>query len=270
MPVTAPHDIAGAAAAAECVAQTHLRLVEFLKAGQTLADIDREVAAILKGMDCKSAFLRYRIPGHPPFPSHSCLSLNEWIVHGTHLMTDEPIKPGDLLSIDIGVIHQGWIGDAAWTYAIESTDDEGMKLLECGRESLRAGLATIKPGRPLVDWARAVQNYVEDDCGFRLVRGLGGHGYGRKLHGPPFVSNVIPRNRAEWPDQWKLFEPGMLLALEPMIAVSSSGITGAPKAWPIRTADGSRSVHYEADVLVTEDGSRNLTETMWQLPDVVG
>jgi len=102
------------------------------------------------------------------------------------------------------------------------------------------------------------------------VRGLGGHGYGRTLHGAPFISNVVPRHRSEWPDAWKLFTPGMLIAVEPMISVGGPEIDSRPRRWPIFTPDGSLSVHYEADVLITEDGPRNLTEGMDALPDVVG
>lgn len=270
MVVTARQDIDGAAAAGRCVVQVHERLAEFLRAGLTLSEIDAFAAAALADLDCKSAFLRYRIPGHPPFPSHACLSPNECIVHGTHTMTDEPIRPGDVLSIDIGVIHRGWVGDAAWTYVIESTNDTVRRLMQCGRDSLRLGIDAMQPGRPLVDWARAVQHCVEDEHGFALVRGLGGHGYGRKLHGPPFVSNVMPAHRAEWPDAWTTFKPGLLLAVEPMIAEGSSEIRTETGRWPILTGDGSLAVHYEADVLITEEGPRDLTEGMDQLPDVVG
>ncbi|UCD75193.1 MAG: M24 family metallopeptidase [Phycisphaerales bacterium] len=270
MVVTAATDIEAAHAAAQCVVRTHERLVEFLGAGQTLADIDAFVGQTLRDLDCRSAFLRYRIPGNPPFPSHSCLSLNDCIVHGTHNMSSDPVVPGDLLSIDIGVVHHGWIGDAAWTYAIEHASDLGRRLMECGRKSLAAGVAAMQPGRPLIDWARAVQTLVEGEYDFHLVRGLGGHGYGKKLHGPPFVSNRMPRYRAEWPDAWKTFEPGLLVAVEPMIAVGGPEIDSVPKRWPIYTPDGSLSVHYEADVLITEDGPRDLTEGMQDLPDIVG
>lgn len=270
MVVTAAHDIDAATLAAECVVRIHERLVDFLKVGQTLPEIDQFVAENLKDLKCKSAFLRYKIPGHPPFPSYSCLSVNNCIVHGTHHMSDEPLKPGDLISIDVGVIHRGWYGDAAWTYAMEHADEVAMQLMQCGRESLRRGIAAIQPDRPLIDWAKAVQDYVEGECGFHLVRGLGGHGYGRKLHHPPFISNVVPATPAEWPDAWKTFQPGMLLAVEPMIAVGTSAIMSEQNKWPIFTADDSLSVHYEADVLVTAEGPRNLTAAMDHLPDVVG
>ena len=270
MVITAAQDIEGTRAAARCVVQTHGRLVEFLRAGLTLAEIDRFVAESLSEMDCRSAFLRYKMRGHPPFKSHACLSLNDCVVHGTHDMTTDPIRPRDVLSIDIGVIHHGWIGDAAWTYAIEDATDEAQQLMDCGRECLRRGIATMQVGRPLIDWARAVQPYVEQERGFHLVRGLGGHGYGRKLHGSPFLSNVVPANPGEWPDAWVPFKPGMLLAVEPMIASGTGQIISEGRQWPIFTADGSLSVHYEADILMTDDGPCDLTEGLDTLPDIVG
>lgn len=270
MVINAQRDIDSAHDAAQRVVETHRRLVEFLRAGLTLAEIDRFVAEVLSSLDSRSAFLRYRMKGHPPFASHACLSLNDCIVHGTHDLTGEPVKAGDLLSVDIGVVHRGWIGDAAWTYAIEEASPEASALMACGREALRRGIGAVAAGRPLIDWARAIQPYVEDECGFHLVRGLGGHGYGRALHGPPFLSNVVPRHPGEWPDAWTTFQPGMLLAVEPMIAVGTAEIASEGRQWPIYTADGSLAVHYEADVLVSEDGSCDLTAGMDQLPDVVG
>lgn len=263
-------DIRGVEAAAQCVVEMHLRLVEFLRAGLTLPEIDGFVARTLDDLHCRSCFLHYKIRGHPPFPSHACLSLNDCIVHGTHNMTQRAIEPGDILSIDIGVKRHGWIGDAAWTYAIETADDDARRLMDCGRQALRRGIATLRSGHPLADWARVVQSYVEDERGFHLVTGLGGHGYGRKMHGPPFVSNVLPRRRGEWPDSDHHLEAGQLLAVEPMVAAGTSEIRSEGRDWPIFTTDGSLAVHYEADVIVEEDGPRNLTAGMNDLPDIVG
>lgn len=270
MLVTADKEIEGAARAAELVVEVHRRIAEDLRAGLTLADIDGIVGRTLREHKARSCFHRYRIPGHPAFPSQSCLSVNECVVHGTHLMSEEPIGPGDLISVDVGVLLDGWIGDAAWTYGIEAVDETASKLMESGIESLRRGVAAMQPGRPLMDWARAVQGCVEDEYRFHLVRGLGGHGYGRKLHGPPFVSNVVPTHQGEWPDGWTTFKPGQLIAVEPMIAVGTGDTTSRRNEWPIYSADGSLSVHYEADVLITEDGPRNLTEAMFDLPSIVG
>jgi methionyl aminopeptidase len=270
MLVTADHDLQAARAAAQCVVRVHEGLVGYLAAGRTLADIDRFVAEQLYALDCRSAFLRYRIRGHPPFPSHSCLSVNDCVVHGTHDMTRTPLAPGDVISVDIGVRHRGWIGDAAWTYAVEHASEEAQHLMSVGRESLRRGVRAMQAGCPLVDWARAIQPYVEEEQKLHLVRNLGGHGYGKKLHGPPFLSNIVPAHRSEWPDSTTLFEPGMLIAVEPMIAVGTPHTRTESRRWPIYTADGSLSVHYEADVLVTEDGPDDLTDGLDALPDIVG
>ena len=174
MVVTAQQDVEAAADAAQRVVEAHRRLVHFLHAGQRLAEIDRFIAEMLESLDCRSAFLRYRMKGHPPFASHACLSLNDCIVHGTHDMTDEPIRRGDLLSVDIGVVHHGWIGDAAWTYAIGEASELAQRLMACGRESLRRGIAAVRAGRPLMDWAKVMESYVQKQCGFRPCP-----------HGPP-------------------------------------------------------------------------------------
>ncbi len=265
-----PREIELASKAAECVVKTHEAIAAFLREGQTLAQVDAFVAATLANLDCTSCFLGYKVRGHPPFPSHACLSVNECVVHGTHNMNAKPIVEGDLVSIDIGVRHQGWIGDAAWTYLIKSGDDVAKGLMRAGSESLRRGVEAMQPGRPLIDWARAVQNCVEKEMGFHLVRGLGGHGYGKTLHAAPFVANVVPSYPGEWTEAWKAWKPGMLVAVEPMIAVGTTETVTEGTAWPIYTADGSLSVHYEADVLITPEGPRNLTAGLFSLPVIVG
>lgn len=270
MHLESEQDIAGASRAAECVVQTHQQLAEWLKPGLTLEEIDIQVGSILEALDSRSAFIGYKARPHPPFPSHACLSPNDCVVHGTHDLTTTPIKEGDLLSVDIGVVHDGWIGDAAWTYAISGTDEQGRALMDAGKESLASGIKAMQPGRPLMDWAKAVENHAEGECGFKLIRGLGGHGYGRKLHGPPFISNVTPRHPGEWADAFSTFKPGLLVAVEPMLSISASEVRSNGRKWPLYTSDGSLSVHYEADILITEDGPRNLTAGLFDLPDVVG
>jgi methionyl aminopeptidase len=270
MQLASQKDITGATRAAECVVTVHQRLVEWLAPGQTLAEIDSFVARSLDDLGAKSAFIGYRARPHPAFPSHACLSVNDCVVHGTHDMSDEPIKEGDLLSIDIGSMLDGWIGDAAWTYAIGGAEQIGLDLMDAGKTSLQLGIEAMQPGRPLLDWARVVNDYVETERGFKLIRGLGGHGYGRKLHGPPFISNVMPRHPGEWPDAFTPFKPGLLVAVEPMLSLSSSDISSHRKEWPIYTADRSLSVHYESDILITEDGPLNLTAELFNLPDIVG
>lgn len=270
MLVTKPHHIEAAKAAASRVCLVHEALADYLEAGRTLTDIDAFVSQTLTKLESTSCFYRYRIPGQRPFPSHSCLSLNDCVVHGTHLDVIRPLREGDVLSIDIGVLHNGWIGDAAWTYGIVDVSDSNRRLMAVGIDSLRRGIDAMQPGRPLIDWARAVQECVETEAGYSLVRGLGGHGYGKTLHAAPFISNVVPTTPNEWPDAFQTFKAGQLLAVEPMLAAGQHDVMVDLEAWPIRTVDGSMTVHYEADVLMTESGPDVLTADMFNLPDLVG
>ena len=257
--------------AADRVVETHRRLAGWLSEGKTLAEVDRFVAQCLEDQGARSCFLGYKVPRSPAFPSHACLSVNECIVHGTAGYRTEPLARGDLLSVDIGVWYKGWIGDAAWTYIIgEATTEHTLRLAECGRACIDRGIEQLQPGTPLLEWAKAVQGCVEGEYGYHLVRGLGGHGIGRKLHGPPFVSNVTPRYPGEWPDSRTRLVPGMLLAVEPMLAVGTGDTRQQSNQWPIFSADGSLSVHYEHDVLITENGPRVLTKDLAELPDIVG
>lgn len=254
------------------VVEIHHRLVDFIREGHTLAQIDAQCAKALKDLGCKSCFRHYRPGRMPPFPSYACLSLNECVVHGTATYETRPIQSGDLLSIDIGVMHKGWIGDAAWTYAIKQQSDTAKALMDCGKESLLIGIKAMQPGAPFIDWARAVQGYVEGECGFHCSRGLGGHGIGRKLHAPPFIANVDPSTDPTlyWQEALQAWAPGNLVAVEPMINVGTPHTSQSPNQWPVYTADGSLSVHYEADVLITVDGPENLTLGLYDMPDVIG
>jgi len=268
-PATERH-LAAAREAARCVVRTHEAIAAFLRHGQTLADIDRFVADTLASLGCKSCFLHYRAGRHPPFPAHACLSVNDNVVHGHPGAYDKPLREGDVLKVDVGVSKHGWIGDAAYTYAFGEPDGATRALMDCGKECLRRGVAALRAGEELLAWARIVQPYVERRCGLHMIRGLGGHGYGRSLHAPPFVSNTVPvAPRLEWPDAHTRLEAGTLLAVEPMIAAGTSRIVQHGNGWPLYVADGSQSVHYEHDVLVTEDGPEVLTEGLLELPDVV-
>lgn len=268
-PVQTAADEAAAYDAAQKVVEVHRRLAKFLHTGLTLARIDAFVGACLDDLGCKSCFFRYNPGRMPPFPSLACLSVNECVVHGTAGYLTRPLAEGDVLKVDIGVTHKGWIGDAAWTYVFGEPTPEVARLCRAGKQSLALGIEQIGPDRPYLEWAKAVESCVEGDFGFHLVKGLGGHGYGRKLHAPPFVANSVPRAPFEWPDATARPEPGTLLALEPMIAVGTGHTRQEPRTWPIYSADGSMTVHYEHDVLVTRDGRRVLTEGLEELEDVI-
>ncbi len=269
-PVVSMTDAKAAYQAAQCVVKTHQRLVDFLQVGQTLAQIDRFVAQTLADLKCRSCFLGYKVPRTPPFPSHACLSVNACIVHGTAASLTRPLVEGDVISIDIGVLHKGWIGDAAWTYSLGKPEAEVRRLMDCGKASIRRSIPKLDPKNRYVEWAKTLQGYVEGECGFSLVRGLGGHGFGRKLHTPPFISNVVPTFPGEWPEANKHCASGILVAVEPMIAAGTNQTIHKRGQWPIYTADGSMSVHYEHDVYITPDGPWVLTEGLDELPDEIG
>lgn len=275
--VTTEHDRKGAYAAAQRVVEVHRRLSGWLRPGLTLADTDKWVAATLEDLGCRSCFLNYRIERHTPFPSHACVGVNDCIVHGTGASHRPPLKNGDLVKVDIGVFFEGWIGDAGWTYVLGEPSPLVKKLTDCGKECLRRGVAQLKPGNRWRDFAHAVQNHAETECGFHVVAGLGGHGYGRSLHAKPYVANAMPRpGEAAWSEANEPCLPGTLVAVEPMIAVGTHATREVrnpynPKFvdWPVYTADGSLSVHYEHDVLITPDGPFVLTHGMEDLKDVI-
>ena len=268
-PRITPKEAIAAKAAAQKVVETHRRLSAWLRPGITLAEIDRFVAKTLEDLACRSCFLGYRVPKSPAFPSHACLSLNECVVHGTAGYYTQPMKAGDILKIDIGVYFEGWVGDAAWTYVFGEPNPLARRLTSAGKESLRRGVQQLQPGRNYIEWARAVQSHVEGECGFHLIRGLGGHGYGRKLHGPPFISNTVPLHPSEWPDAFRPIQPGTLVAVEPMIAVGTGETTQRRNEWPVFTADKSLSVHYEHDIYIGENGPEVLTEGLEEIKDVI-
>src|SRR3954471_9936546 len=139
-------EAAGARAAAARVVETHQRLAGFLRAGQTLGEIDAFVARTLEELGARSCFLGYRVPKSPAFPSHACLSVNQCVVHGTAGYYTQPMKAGDVLEIDIGVFFEGWVGDAAWTYVYGEPSKLVRELVSAGKESLRRGVKELRPG----------------------------------------------------------------------------------------------------------------------------
>lgn len=283
VPRLSPAEADAAYAAAQKVVQTHRRLSAWLRPGMTLAQIDAQVAAILADIHCESCFFQYVVPGHPPFPSHACLSLNDCVVHGYAAYHRDPIKPGDLLKIDIGVWFRGWVGDAAWTYSVGEPSPQVRRLMDCGKEALASGVLRLRVGAPYMDWAVTVQDCVEKKYGYRCIENWGGHGIGRRkspkdrgLHLPPHLLNHRPATAASWPEGTHLWQSGNLMAVEPMIAVGTGKTTQKPfpyaprlTDWPVYTADGSLAVHYEHDVLLTDQGPRVLTEGLELTPDVI-
>lgn len=214
----------------------------------TTMDLERAAAAKMKELNAKPAF-----KGYYDYPCVLCTSINEEIVHGIP-SEKRVLKAGDIVSIDCGVVVDGFYGDAAITVPVDgSLSDERRKLLEVTEASLYKGIEQARVGNSVGDVGAAVQEYVEAN-GFSVVREFVGHGIGTKLHEEPQVPNYGLRGRGT-----RLRE-GMVLAIEPMVN------SGAPEArvlddkWTAVTADGSSSTHFEHCVAVTEDGPVILTQ----------
>lgn len=217
----------------------------FIQPGITTREIDEFAAQRIKAHGAKSAFLGYR-----KYPCHVCLSVNEEVVHG--LASDRRVQFGDLVSVDVGVVFRGFIGDNARTVAAGGCDVLSQKLIDVTERALYEGISAATPGNRVVDISRAVQNYVESN-GFSVVREFVGHGVGRTVHEDPQVPNFDDGKSRE-----KL-RPGMTIAIEPMVNAGSRFVEVLKDGWTVVTKDGMPSAHFEHTVLITENEPEILT-----------
>src|SRR5438309_1726136 len=217
----------------------------WIRPGVTTREIDSYAANLIKGRGAKSAFLGYR-----KYPGNLCISVNDQVVHG--LPNDRRVQFGDIISLDVGVIYRGYIGDTAKTVAVGGCNVLAQKLMDVTERALYEGIAQAVPGNRVVDISRAIQNYVESN-GFSVVREFVGHGVGRSMHEEPQVPNFV-----EGKSTPKL-RPGMTIAIEPMVTAGLPGVKVLNDGWTVVTQDGSLSAHFEHTVLVTESEPEILT-----------
>lgn len=187
-----------------------------------------------------------------PFPAAVCVSINDEVVHGIP-SPDRFLQEGDLLKLDLGMLFQGMVSDMARTKAIGSVSAEAARLLSVTKEALDRGIAKIRSGARLSDFATAVDRRVRQD-GFSTVRDLVGHGVGRELHEEPQIPNYFVQGMPDFS-----FRKGMTVALEPMVNVGGYSIRLAKDGWTYVTRDGSLSAHFEDTVIVTERGTEVVT-----------
>lgn len=242
--------------AGKVVAQALERIRETVKPAATTRQIERVAAEHIARCGGRSPFLGYKFPGKAPFPACICTSVNDVVVHG--VPDDVPLKEGDLVSIDIGCIKDGYIGDSAWTFCVGEPDEKAKRLLAAGEEALYAGIRAMRARGKLGELSRAIQNLVEGR-GFSVVREYVGHGVGQSLHEEPQVPNYV-QTGALLPIIGKTLQAGMVLAVEPMVNEGTANVDSVPGRWPVRTADGGRSVHFEHTVAVLEDHVEILTK----------
>ena len=225
--------------AGKILAEVHDKLSEIITPGITTMDIDRKGYELIRKAGCQPSFLNYE-----GYPASICVSVNDEGVHG--IPTDgRRLEEGDIVSLDAGVIWEGYHSDAARTHAVGEISEESRTLIEVTKQSFYEGIKKALPGNHLHDISAAIQNYVESH-GFSVVRDLVGHGIGSHLHEEPQVPNYKPVGRGP-----KL-RPGMTLAIEPMVNAGDWKIWILEDDWTVVTRDGSKSAHYENTILITE------------------
>jgi methionyl aminopeptidase len=228
------------------IARTVLEEVaSFVRPGVTLLDVDQFAASRIKHYGAKSAFLGYR-----KYPCQICISVNDQVVHG--LAVKRELRFGDIVSLDVGVIHNGFVGDTATTVAVGGCSVEAQRLMDVADRALYEGIAQAVPGKRVTDISRAIQNYVEGN-GFSVVREFVGHGVGRTMHEEPQVPNFVD------PKSNQKLRPGMTIAIEPMVNAGLPGVKLLNDGWTVVTQDGSLSAHFEHTVLITESEPEILT-----------
>jgi len=215
-------------------------------------ELDEIVEKYIRDNGGVPAFLHYSDGGSEPFPASICVSINDEIVHGIP-KKDVRIKEGDLLSLDLGVEYGGMFTDAATTVMIGEVSEQAKKITEITRKSLSAGIAKLRHGAKLGDYGAAVDEIATKN-GFVTVKGLVGHGVGHAVHEPPQIPNYGEKNTG-----FKIKE-GMVLALEPMLAVSDDRISLGDDEFAFTTYNGCLSAHFEHTVLITKKGCEVITD----------
>ncbi len=217
----------------------------FIKPGVTTKQVDEFAAQRMKAHGARSAFLGYR-----KYPCQTCISVNDEVVHG--LGTARELRFGDIISLDVGVVFNGFIGDTARTVAVGGCGVLAQRLMDVTERSLYEGIAAALPGNRVTDISRAVQDYVERN-GFSVVREFVGHGVGRTMHEEPQIPNFVDSKCNH-----KL-RPGMTIAIEPMVNAGRADVKILKDGWTVVTLDGSLSAHFEHTVLITAGEPEILT-----------
>jgi methionyl aminopeptidase len=217
------------------------KVKELLQPGVTTADLNTAAEEVLKSHGCVSPFKGY---GHPPFPTSITVSINDEMVHGIP-HPKRKLKDGDIVSIDCGTVHQGFVADSAFTAGVGQVSQEARALLEVTEAALHAGIVQMRKGRRTGDVSAAIQKYVESH-GLQVTREYTGHGVGKDMHEGPQVPNIGAAGTGI------LLKPGMTIALEPMVLVGTYETRVLPDKWTVVSADGSLTAHFEHTVAVTE------------------
>ena len=239
--------------ACKVVALTHKAIEEAIKPGMTTADLDKIVEDTMKKYGAISAEKGYNpgIKGVPPYPASACISINDEVIHGIP-SNKRIIKDGDIVSVDLVALKNGFNGDAARTYMVGNVSKDAKRLVEVTKQAFFEGIKYAKKGNRIGDVSHAIGEYVKSQ-GYSVVREFQGHGIGRNMHEDPEIPNYGKAGRGI------RLEPGMTLAIEPMVIQGSPNILELDDGWTIITEDGSLAAHYENTILITENEPELLT-----------
>lgn len=234
-------------ASGRVVARTLRTMGEAIVPGKTTPkDLDALAAQIVADAGGVPSFLNYR-----GFPANTCISVNDTVVHG--IPDDIPLQPGWIISLDMGVLLDGWHADGAWTYAVGEISTEAQRLLNVTKESLFQGIAKARAGNRIGDISAAVQRYVENN-GYSVVRDLVGHGIGQRLYEEP--SSIPNFGKAGKGD---LLREGMTICIEPMVNQGTYHVRTLNDGWTVKTKDGKLAAHFEHTIAIGRDGAEILT-----------
>jgi methionyl aminopeptidase len=243
--IKSPAEIERMRVACNAAAEILAAVARVVQPGCTTAEIDGLAAEMITKFGGKSPFLGYK-----GYPGHICVSVNEEVVHG--IPSQRRVQYGDIVSLDVGIILDGFVGDNATTVAVGVVEPRTQRLLQVTEQALYIGIAAARAGDRVGDISHAIQTAVESN-GFSVVREFVGHGVGRKMHEEPQIPNF--GRAGEGPK----LKPGMTLAIEPMINAGASDVVMLSDGWTVVSADGAPSAHFEHTVLVTEADAEILT-----------
>lgn len=237
--IKSEHEIELMREAGQILATVHDEMAKMIQPGISTMDINRRGEEVIRGYNCIPSFLNYN-----GFPAAICISVNDEVVHGIP-SRKRILQEGDIVSLDAGVIHEGYHSDSARTHAVGKISEEDQRLIDITKQSFYEGIKYAKAGHHLYEISKAIQSFVEAN-GYSVVRDLVGHGIGKKLHEEPQIPNFKPIGRG-----MKL-QPGMTLAIEPMVNAGAYEVWVLEDDWTVVTQDSSKSAHYENTILITE------------------
>lgn len=252
IPIKSPAEIERMREACRIAATVLEALKAHAKEGVTTYELDQIARNLMFEHGAASACYNYQV-GSRRFPSHTCISVNEEVVHGIASMK-RTLRSGDIVALDVVVVHQGYIGDNACTVRIGAVSPEADRLLKVTEEALYEGIRYALPGKRVGDISQAIQRYVESR-GFSVVRDFVGHGVGRSMHEEPQIPNFVDRPIKRTAE----LKPGMTLAIEPMVNLGRADTLVLADGWTVVTRDKKPSAHFEHTVLITSGEPEILT-----------